>query len=146
MNIHKSPLILILIALANFSGPALAMEAHTDNRRAITLDNEAREHVLLEMRQLLEAVHHVLNSALEQDMHAVTKHAGAVGLKAMKATPPAVASQLPMEFKMMGKRVHEAMDNIARDARDLGDSQHVIEQVNETLGTCVACHATFKLN
>lgn len=137
------------LAWLSTGGIAFAADPHTehaaDQRLAINVDAEAKEHVLLEMRQLLETVHHVLNGALKKDMKAVATHAEAVGLKAMRATPASIANQLPKEFKMMGRGVHEAMDNIARDAKDMGDSQHTIEQVNTMLGSCVSCHATFKL-
>lgn len=145
MNWSKSFYISMLVLLVGFSGSVLAGQGHAvDHRQEIKVDKEAKEHVLLEMRQLLETVHNVMDSALKKDMDAVNKYASAVGLKAMKATPPSVAKQLPKEFKMMGRSVHEAMDGIARDARDLGDSQHTIEQVTQTLGSCVACHSMYK--
>jgi len=143
--------ITVATALVWFSvaGAAFAADQHAehtaDHRVAISVDAEAKEHLLLEMRQLLETVHHVLDGALKKDMKAVATYAEAVGLKAMRATPASITNQLPKEFKMMGRGVHEAMDNIARDAKDMGDSQHTIEQVNTLLGSCVSCHATFKL-
>ena len=116
-----------------------------DTRQAIPVTAEAREHVLTEMRMLLESVHLVLDAALKKDMETVAGSAEKVGLGAMTATPAEITKQLPKEFKMMGRGVHEAMDMIAKDARDLGDSQHTLQQLSDTLGNCVACHATFKL-
>lgn len=128
------------------SGSSIAVaEDHADHRNVVKADNEAKAHVLLEMRQLLETVQLVMDSALKKDMEKVAHYAEQVGVKAMRATPPSVANQLPADFKMMGRGVHEAMDTIARDARDLGDSQHTLEQLNDTLQACVACHAAFKL-
>ena len=136
----------LIIALTVFqAATSFAGDEHADHRTLINADSQAKEHVLLEMRELLETVQLVLDGALKKDMEKVATHAEKVGLKAMRATPPAVANQLPKEFKMMGRSVHEAMDTIARDARDLGDSTHTLEQLNTTLQTCVACHATYKL-
>lgn len=133
-----------LLVLLLGASTAHADSQVADNRSLIKVDAVAKEHVLLEMRQLLESVQLILDATLKNDMEAVNRHASRVGLKAMRATPSQVASQLPKEFKMMGRGVHEAMDSIARDAKDLGDSRHAQEQLNSTLQSCVACHQTFK--
>ena len=144
MNVRTTAFITLFTLTLSTTGNVFG-EEHADHRTLIAADANAKEHVLLEMRQLLEAVQGIMDGALKKDMKAVASTANAVGLKAMRATPENVASQLPKEFKMMGRSVHEAMDNIARDAEDLGDSQHTLEQLNTTLTTCVACHSTFKL-
>lgn len=135
----------IALVILIHSATAVASDTAPDNRTLINIDPVGKTHVLLEMRQLLEAVQLVMDSALNQNMDAVAKHASNVGMSAMKATPPSVAEQLPMGFKVMGRGIHEAMDNIARDARDLGDSRHTLEQLNDALQSCVACHQSFKL-
>ncbi|MDH5730627.1 MAG: hypothetical protein OEZ58_16680 [Gammaproteobacteria bacterium] len=141
--LNRNSLLFVVISL--FASPiTMASKPHTDVRTLIQIDSQAKEHVLLEMRQLLEATQLILDSALKNDMKAVSQYASNVGLKAMKATPTNVASQLPKEFKIMGRSVHEAMDSIARDANDLGDREHTLTQLNETLQSCVACHNVFK--
>ena len=141
-RLSKSIFTGLLIATA---ASGVSAQSQHDTRQSISVTSDAREHVLTEMRMLLESVHSILESAIKKDMQAVAASAEKVGLKAMSATPPETANQLPQEFKMMGRGVHEAMDMIARDARDLGDSEHTLQQLSETLGNCVACHATFKL-
>lgn len=140
-NLIKVMLATPLLLISSLSSAA----ASPDKRQAISVTPQAREHILTEMRMLLEAVHSVMDAALKQDMETVAASADKAGLKAMKATPEETAKQLPKEFKMMGRGVHEAMDMIARDARDLGDNQHTLEQLNQALGSCVACHSTYKL-
>ncbi|MDX1813141.1 MAG: hypothetical protein R3240_14390, partial [Gammaproteobacteria bacterium] len=71
---HTIGTILLLLAV-----DAGANDDHPDNRKSVKVDTNAKEHVLLEMRQLLEAVQLVMDSALKQDMDSVAKHASDVG-------------------------------------------------------------------
>ncbi|WP_455203741.1 hypothetical protein [Kaarinaea lacus] len=144
MNNHRGQIITILVmSLLMFASFSSAVPT-PDTRQAISVTPGVREHVLTEMRMLLEAVQLVMDAALKQDMETVATSADKVGLKTMAATPQEAVKQLPKEFRAMGRGVHEAMDMIARDARDLGDNQHTLEQLNQALSGCVGCHATYK--
>lgn len=135
---------ILLIVLSVWSINANAETDIADTRTVINVDTAAKAYLLQEMRQLLENVQLIFEASLKKDMDSVNKYASNLGMQSMKATPSYVSTQLPQEFKLMGRGIHEAMDNIARDARDLGDSQRTLEQLNTTLQSCVACHQAFK--
>ncbi|HEY0721797.1 MAG TPA: hypothetical protein VGE50_11160 [Gammaproteobacteria bacterium] len=116
-----------------------------DPRTAIILNDDERALVLTEMRAFLSAVQ-TMNTALAAgDLAQVEKSALSVGQAAAQTVPPALMAKLPMQFKQLGLSTHQGFDQLAMDARDLGDSQHTLQQLGQLMNNCVACHATFQL-
>lgn len=133
---------MLLLLSFLLSAPALA---EPPSRQAIVLPEEGRELVLMEMRQFLEAVQMIMQHALREDMPGVADSARPMGMAAMQGVPAPVMEQLPAEFKAMGRETHLRFDAMANDARDLGDPQHILQQLSDTLQHCNACHRSFQL-
>ena len=132
------------IALLFTSLPGQA-EPAADQRQRIALKPEYRDLVLLEMRQLLIAVAGITEGIANEDPQQIARAAKPMGMQAMHGTPAEMRKQLPTGFRQLGRQVHQQMDMIARDAEDLGDPRHSLNQLRNSLQTCVACHASYRL-
>ncbi len=124
---------------------ARAAEPAVDQRQLLDLKPEHRNIVLLEMRQLLTAVASIVDGVTKKDSDQIAAAAGPMGMQAMRGTPAEMRKQLPPGFRQLGRQVHQQMDMIARDAEDLGDPQHSLNQLRDAMKTCVACHANYRL-
>ena len=120
-------------------------EVAVDGRQAVVLDPSERALVLNEMRQLLSAVQIVLEAADRGDTAAIATAARPLGMAATRDVPATLAAKLPLEFKTLGHGVHADFDRIAMDAEALGDVRHSLQQVNEVMKKCVACHAIYQI-
>jgi len=119
--------------------------AAADARTAIILNEDERALVLAEMRGFLSAVQTMNTALATDDLAQVEKSARSVGRAAAQEVPPALMAKLPLQFKQLGMSTHQGFDQIAMDARDLGDRQHTQQQLGQLMNNCVACHATFQL-
>jgi cytochrome c556 len=54
--------------------------------------------------------------------------------------------KLPLDFKQLGMGTHKAFDQLAIDAKDLGDKQQTIEQLGQLMNNCVACHKLYRID
>ena len=122
-----------------------AQDAQLDKRAALRLSPYERGHLLLEMRQFLAGVHSITHGLSVKDMKSVTAAARSQGMAAAHAVPAALRRKLPLEFRQLGSRTHQAFDDLARDAESLGDPQHSLTQLADILQDCVACHASYRL-
>ena len=142
-------LLTVVVVLAGVAVYRLFMGAHTqvgtDGRAEIALTTADRDIVMAEMRALLGAVQGVTTALTQDDLKLVAQQARSVGLAAMGQVPPSLMQALPLEFKTMGRGMHAAFDQISLDAEQVGDREHALQQLGEVLGTCVACHATYRL-
>ena len=142
-------LVLVVLAVA-FTAYRLLTGAHThdasDGRAEITLSAADRDLVLAEMRGFLVSVQGITDALTRDDMQAVASHARAVGLAAMGQVPASLMQALPLEFKQLGRSVHAGFDQLALDAEQMGDSAQGLKQLGDILGTCVACHATYRIS
>ncbi len=118
----------------------------TDGRQAILLEEPERDLVLSEMRMFLSSVQKITEGVSKNDMEIVVKAAREVGLAAQQAVPGSLMGKLPLSFKKLGFDTHSKFDALALDAKDLGDPQHVLEQLSTLMNNCVACHSTYKIN
>ncbi len=116
-----------------------------DQRTAIVLTEGERDFVLAEMRGFLTAVQGVLEGVDEKDMKKVAQAAKAAGAVATKNMPGSLPRKLPLAFKQMGHPTHNAFDELAVEASDIGDAGQVINKLSTLMNNCVACHATYKL-
>ncbi len=116
-----------------------------DGRTAIQLTAGERNHVLGEMRGLLEAVQSITAGLAANDMEQVASSATAVGMALAGDESPSLIAKLPLEFKKNGFAAHAAFDSLAATARDNGDATLVVQELSEILGACTACHAGYRL-
>lgn len=131
-----------LLTLALISATAFADE---DNRRVLNLSETNRNLVLTEMRALLSGTQSILEALANEDMKAVAEAAKPLGMGMAHNAENHLHDVLPKEFMMLGKTVHVAFDEIARDAQEIGDTQHTLKQLNQMMGQCTACHATYQI-
>lgn len=132
----------ILIALALISTNAFANE---DNRQIVNLSETNRNLVLTEMRTLLSGTQSILDALANEDMNAVAEAAKPLGMSMAHNAENHLHNALPREFMMLGKTVHISFDEIARDAQEIGKIQHTLKQLNQMMGQCTACHATYQI-
>jgi len=73
------------------------------------------------------------------------------GMGALFGIPVGVGQKMPDDFRLMGQAMHGSAEDMATAARAVGetptaaDYQAVLEGVQGITGTCVACHATFRV-
>jgi len=73
------------------------------------------------------------------------------GMGALFGIPVGVGQKMPDDFRLMGQAMHGSAEDMANAARAVGepptaaDYQAVLEGVRGITGTCVACHATFRV-
>jgi hypothetical protein len=120
-------------------------EAATDGHVAIILTPGERDLVLTEMRGFLAGVQTMTAALTRKDMETVARTAESLGMRSAAEVPASLKGKLPLEFKQLGFGVHQAFDQIAADARAIGDPAHTQQQLGETLSKCVACHAGHRL-
>ena len=80
------------------------------------------------------------------DMEAVSREARALGLVMSHHMPADLKQALPQGFRKLGHAVHSSFDQIALDAESLGDSQHSLSQLGDTLSRCVSCHSMYQIH
>lgn len=133
---------IILVALALTSSLAIAQE---DSRRIVDLNEANRHLVLSEMRALFSGTQAILGALANDDMKAVADAAKPLGMGMAQNAENHLHDALPKEFMMLGKTVHVAFDEIARDAETVNDAKHTLKQLNQMMGQCTACHATYQI-
>ncbi|KHD09137.1 hypothetical protein PN36_12710 [Candidatus Thiomargarita nelsonii] len=119
--------------------------SQADKRTAIIVTEAERTFMLANMRAMLVGTQQILQASLNQDMPAVIAAAELLGMKKTHHTSSGLTGKLPLGFKKLALSTHRAFDQIALDGKDLGDKEHSLEQLNEILARCVACHAAYRL-
>lgn len=136
----KRALILFLSLTA-----ASAFAEGEDKRQALQLSEYQRSFVLEEMRALLSGTQNILVALSANDMDAVAKYARPLGMAMQRNAGGHLHGALPMEFMKLGMATHQDFDLIATDAESIRDPGHTLQQLGQTMGKCVACHATYQL-
>jgi len=121
------------------------VEKSADGRTAILLDAGERDLVLAEMRAFLESTQQITAAVAAKDMKAAAVAARKVGRAAQQGVPGSLMGKLPLGFKTLGFDTHSKFDELARDANDLGDPQHTLDQLGVLMQNCVGCHAAFRI-
>jgi len=138
-------LILAIVAMSYKFMIAGSVAPASDGRQALILEPAERDLVLTEMRMFLSSVQKITLALTEEDMEAVVKAAREVGLAAQQAVPGSLAGKLPLAFKKLGFDTHKKFDALALDAEQLGDPNHVLQQLSTLMNNCVACHSTYQI-
>jgi hypothetical protein len=133
----------IILLLICFVNPVFAEEV--DNRQVLNLTEPQRNHVLNEMRTLLTGVQTIVGALAKDDMAAVAESAKAIGFNMKHKAENPLHDVLPKDFMMLGMSMHKEFDVIAADAETSKDPRHTLVQLNEVMGKCMACHATYQI-
>ncbi len=126
----------------------LCQSAHAeeaDRRQILCLTGPQREYVLNEMRSLLNGTQQILGALAKDDMKSVAESARALGLTMKHKAENPLHEVLPKAFMMLGMSMHKDFDAIAADAETLKDPKHTLKQLDETMGKCNACHASYQI-
>jgi len=118
----------------------------SDGRAAIQLTASEKDIVLAEMRAFLASVQKITQGVSSKDMKLVVSAAREVGRAAQQEVPGSLMGKLPVEFKKLGFSTHTAFDDLARDAEELEDPEHALEQMATLMQNCVACHAAYRID
>ena len=115
-----------------------------DGRTAVVLTEAERDQILAEMRQLLKAVHGVLQGVVSQDLNGAGKAAKTAGMGMAADVNPALMVKLPLSFKAMGMSVHRDFDGLA-DAIQSGErGEQALKRLSDITSRCTACHDLYR--
>jgi len=134
----------LFAALFMIISTVVAEEA--DTRTVIQLSPQHRALVLGEMRQFLSGLQRMTDALSRDDMETVAGEARTLGTSMSHHMPEDLKQALPQGFRKMGHAVHSSFDQIALDAESLGDGQHTLSQLGDTLSRCVACHSAYQIH
>lgn len=123
-----------------------SVTASDDGRTSIAISVDERDLVLAEMRRFLESVSEITSAIAQDDMARVAESANRAGMANAGQAPVALMAKLPMEFMTLGRTTHEAFDDLAREATDMGDGQVALTKLGELLDNCTTCHAGYRLD
>ena len=116
-----------------------------DDRQIILLSQSEREHVLEEMRGLLDTVAQITAALARPDNATVARIAGNAGSKGMSGESPALIAKLPIDFRTGGANMHANFDQMAAAARGGASQARMTTMLSEQLSGCVACHASYRM-
>lgn len=125
------------------AGPAGARPA--DRRQAVVVPEAARQTVLSEMRQMLEALNGVLAASVPFDRAAVREAALSGGTRIAVDMDPAMAERLPDAFVQLGTSTHRDFDALAEAVGAGASRDTVLSRLAALTARCVSCHATYRL-
>ena len=117
----------------------------TDGRTAIIVEPGERDLILEEMRSFLVSVQAIVASANADEIPAIAEAARKSGMQAQGQVPSALIGKLPLSFKTLGFDTHKRFDQLALDAGQFGDKAHALQQLDELMNNCIACHASYRL-
>jgi cytochrome c556 len=142
----STPLIALLGALLTpMATQAAGTAAKTETRQPLKLAPMQRDHVLDEMRALLAGSQQIVAALARDDMAAVAAAARPLGMGMARKAENHLGAALPRDFMRQGMAVHQDFDRIADDAEARKDPRLTLRQLGETMGRCVACHASFRI-
>lgn len=142
-------LIALTGALISTLSPAAVQAAEAtrppEARQPLKLAPMQRDHVLDEMRALLAGSQLIVAALARDDMPAVAAAARPLGMGMARKAENHLGAALPRDFMRQGMAVHQDFDRIADDAETRKDPRLTLRQLGETMGRCVACHASFRI-
>lgn len=120
----------------------------TDQRTVIVLAPSERELILAEMRQLLKAVHGIVDglASAEPDRPAMAEAARAAGMGMAADVNPAIMAKLPLPFKQMGMSIHQDMDALADAVIQHETPPKLLKRVASMTARCTTCHDLYQLS
>jgi len=117
-----------------------------DGRVSVLLEPAEKAFVLAEMRMLLEGVQSITEGLAANDLPAVAAAASHVGMASAADVNPQLMLKLPVGFKTQGMGVHKTFDTFADKAENGATANELLGDLATQLSSCVACHATYRLD
>ena len=142
----SAALIIGIIAIGGWFFVRGNVAESADGRTAILLTSSERDFVLAEMRGLLEAVEGITAELADENMDGVAEAARAVGMGSAGGEPMTLIAKIPLEFKSLGMATHQAFDDLANEAEDMGDGTVVLGQLSAILTNCTSCHSSYRFD
>jgi cytochrome c556 len=116
-----------------------------DMREAIPLSVLERDHVLAEMRQMLQSTEGVVSGLAAGDMAAVQSAAALSGRRAPTTADQKLHAKFSKEFLLLGAAAHGGFDDIARLAAEGAGDKAVTAKLGDVLRACTSCHAAYRI-
>lgn len=101
------------------------------------------EHQKQNMRDHLATIQAIVGAIAHDDMGAVAAAAGRIGSSAAMTQMCEHMGAAAPGFTPMALNFHRTADTIGEAARS-GDRQSVLAALDQTLQTCVGCHAAYR--
>jgi hypothetical protein len=121
-----------------------------DTRILVNYPPELRQHTLSSMRAHLQSLHSMQEALaagdFQQAAHVAESTLGMSALHDHRASDN--AQFMPAAMARMGSAMHQAASQFAiaaQDASATGDLKKPLQALAKVSGTCVACHAAYKL-
>jgi len=131
---------------------AASKPVSVDERLVVNLTDLQRDHVLTQMRTMLDSTQQIVEGLAEGDLKQIEEAAYVSGFK-LSQTPEHRAEMgglqmnkaLPREFRQMSKTTRMMFDEVA-DMAARGESVQDIQRVfADGMHGCNACHVTFQI-
>ena len=129
----------------------LPLIAHAeDNRMLAPLPAPAQETLRQEMRDNLIALNEIINLLATDKLSEAARVAeeglgqSAMGKNARLPFDARPGPQMPREMHALGMAGHQAASAFAKSAAS-GDKPAAMQHLSELTGTCVACHASYRI-
>ena len=121
-------------------------EMKADERMVVQLSAGERQHVLAEMRGLLQSTQGIIEGLAKDDMDLVQQSALAAGTGGRKTTENMIMhKKMPKEWMQLGMMAHKSMDEIAQMAADGKPAKGIQLKLVDTMDACTACHSAYQL-
>jgi hypothetical protein len=103
-----------------------------------------RDLVLKEMRQMLTAVHGVIDAAARADQNAMEAAARVSGTAMAADVNPMLMAKLPLEFKRLGMTVYANFDHLAAVAAG-AEPMTALRDLSSITARYIACHSVYRM-
>lgn len=140
----------MLASSANAGDPLLKIVPDTARRQVVTMPEEAKHTLRMEMLARMWAVQKVLQAVAEGKPQEAEKIAheeigtDVIDRHAMRSPEAVPANYLPPDMMLMAKKSHFLGDELALTLRG-GNRQKIDAKLAELIGNCVACHKRYTL-
>jgi hypothetical protein len=118
----------------------------SDSRTAVVLTKAEQNQILAEMRQLLKAVHGVLDGVVAQDLNRAGQAARGAGMAMAADVNPLLMAKLPLTFKAMGMSIHRDFDGLADGIQSGERGEQALKRLSDLTGRCAACHELYRFS
>jgi len=119
---------------------------NNEKRKTIFLTKEEKEFVLMEMRELLRAIHQIHSGLFNEDYeyaYQASKNVGMNMVNELQAAEKMILLKLPSEFKKLGFATHTQFDVLA-DSIKQKDLKKIQENLSILTSYCVSCHDLYR--
>lgn len=141
---HRYVVLILLGLTLALPGSTSAQAPAKDGRQAVALTEPTLVFVLTEMRNLMDAIHGVIEATGKSDWPKAAAAAEKSGMKGAKGTPKEVTAELPEEIRKMSRQMRLAFDAVAETATTKRDGAAVNTKLAEVMQFCNACHQGYR--